>query len=87
MRAVPRRANDVTLFVKTLAGKSLTITGLHAWSPLYDLKRKVQEKEGVPVQHQRLLFSGLQMEDDRRLCDYNVLDEATVHLVLKMRGG
>lgn len=72
--------------VKTLTGKEIELD-IEPNDNIQRVKERVEEKEGIPPQQQRLIFGGKQLADDRSARDYHIEGGSVLHLVLALRGG
>jgi len=72
--------------VRTLTGKTITLD-VRPEDLVIDVKHKIRDKEGIPVDAQRLIFHGAQLEDELPISRYNIKRESVLHLIVRLRGG
>ncbi|ODV81061.1 ubiquitin-like protein [Suhomyces tanzawaensis NRRL Y-17324] len=72
--------------VKTLTGRDILVD-IEPTDKIIRIKEMMEEKEGIPPSQQRLIFNGLQLDDDKNVQESGITAGASLHLVLTLRGG
>ena len=80
------RLSTTQIFIKTLTGRKQAMT-FEPTDEVLQIKRQLQEKEGIQVDQIRLIYSGKQLADDKTIESYQIAAGGTIHMVLQLRGG
>jgi ubiquitin len=84
-KTLPKSPDWMQIFVRTLLGKRFTLE-VFKTERIEDVKRKIQNEEGIPPDQQKLIFAGRQLEDGYTLQDYSIQKDSTLRLILRLRG-
>ena len=82
----PAPSVDISVSVKMLTGQTILVDTNTA-DTVEEMKLKVQDKEGIPPDQQRIIHTGLRLLDARTLSSYKIEDGTILHLNIRLRGG
>lgn len=72
------------IFIRGLNGKTLTLA-VTTFYKIGTIKKIIEDYTNIPWLEQRLIQSGKQLENDKTIADYDITDDATIHLVLRLK--
>jgi hypothetical protein len=76
---------DWQVFLKTLAGKSLTFD-VESFDTVEGMKAMIEHKDGTPPEHIKLVFAGKQLEEGRALWSCGIKNESQIHMTSVLNG-
>lgn len=83
IKLINNHVNEISIFVKTLTGSTITLKISPRLDIIYPIKLLIEKSQGTPINQQRLIYAGQQMDNDRT---YKFVKEMTIHMVLRMSG-
>ena len=83
---VERRTYETQVYFKTLDGRTVVVT-VSSQDTVAQVKEKIGRQENIPVERQRLIFVGEQLDDNTHLLDYRIEHESAVHLIIRTGDG
>lgn len=75
--------SNIQFFIKTLTGKTITCN-VNTDEPILNMKQQIFEKEGIPIDQQKIIFLGEELENHRLLNDYKYQKDVMAHLIIKL---
>jgi ubiquitin C len=77
------RSGLMEIYIRTFTGNTYALK-LESSDTVHSVKEKIEQAQGLPIQKQRIIFAGKQLEGGRTLADYNITDLSSLHLVIRL---
>jgi len=78
------KIKQINIFIKTLKGNPININ-VEPFDIIETVKDEIQDKEEIPPDQQRLIFVGIELEDNKTLADYKIQEGSKIYLTLRLR--